>query len=391
MNNNIKTIITVIVALLIGGIFWLKNAEIADSVKAEKTDQKKGEFVLPRILELGSTTCVPCQMMEEVLEALRHQYPGQLQVDFIDVTKNIEAGKKHKIQLIPTQIFFNLNDKEIFRHEGFFSKKEIVAKFAELGFSLKSANSAKNGSAKHANSKKYTPGIIATLFASLTSAVTGSFIIAFFAAFIWGVLSILLSPCHLASIPLIVGFINDQHKMTTKRAFMLTFLFASGILITIALIGVITAATGHMLGDLGKWTNYIVSLIFIIIGLHLLDIIPMPWSGPGQVKMKRKGLIGALILGLVFGIAIGPCTFAYMAPMLAVTFKASATNNMGYGILLLILYGVGHCSVIVFAGTFTEWIQKYLNWNEESKGATVLKKICAILVICGGLYLIYQS
>ena len=394
MNKNFKILITAVVLLLTVVLIYWKNAKIAENSASVTTSSQKAtapETKLPRMLEFGSTTCVPCKMMEEVLESLRHQYSTQLQVDFIDVTKNIEAGKKYKIQLIPTQIFFNPDGKEIFRHEGFFPKKEIIAKFAELGFPLKVANSAKNGSKKQADSKKHTPGLIATLFASLTSAVTGSVIVAVFAAFTWGVLSILLSPCHLASIPLIVGFINDQHKMTTKRAFTLASLFAFGILLTIAIIGVITAATGHMLGDLGKWTNYIVSIIFIIIGLHLLGILPMPWSGPGQIKMKKKGFLAAFILGLVFGVAIGPCTFAYMAPMLAVTFKASSTNNVGYGILLLIIYGVGHCSVIVFAGTFTEWIQKYLNWNEDSKAATVLKKICAILVICGGLYLIYTT
>ena len=93
---------------------------------------------------------------------------------------------------------------------------------------------------------------------------------------------------------------------------------------------------------------------------------------------------------LVFGIALGPCTFAYMAPMLAVTFKLASTN-LSYGIILLLLYGVGHCSVIVLAGTFTEVVQHYLDWNEKSKGAVALKKICGTLVLLGGLYLIYTA
>ena len=92
----------------------------------------------------------------------------------------------------------------------------------------------------------------------------------------------------------------------------------------------------------------------------------MPWSGPGQVGMKRKGLLAALILGLVFGIALGPCTFAYLAPMLGVTFKLAATN-LAYGVVLLLAYGVGHCSVIVAAGTSTELVQRFLNWNDASR------------------------
>ncbi len=106
--------------------------------------------------------------------------------------------------------------------------------------------------------------------------------------------------------------------------------------------------------------------------------------------MKRKGALAALILGLVFGVALGPCTFAYMAPMLGVTFKLAATDLV-YGVLLLLMYGIGHCSVIVFAGTFAGVIQKYLNWNEESQGATIVKKVCGVLVILGGLWMIYTA
>jgi len=228
------------------------------------------------------------------------------------------------------------------------------------------------------------------LFTQLTRAVEGTPAIAIVASFIWGILSILLSPCHLASIPLIVGFIDEQGKISTKRAFWISTLFAVGILITIGAIGAITAMAGRMMGDVGKYGNYFVALIFFVVGLHLLDIIPMPFSGPGKVGMKRKGMLAALILGLVFGIALGPCTFAYMAPMLGVTFKLASTN-LFYGVLLLLMYGVGHCSVIVFAGTFTEVVQRYMNWNERSTGAVILKKVCGILILIAGLYLIYTA
>lgn len=228
------------------------------------------------------------------------------------------------------------------------------------------------------------------LFTTLTHAVEGSPFIALGASLVWGVLSIVLSPCHLASIPLIVGFIDSQGRTTTRRAFFISSLFAVGILVTIGLIGAITAAAGRMMGDVGRYGNYFVAVIFFLVGLHLLDVIPMPWSGPGQVGIKRKGALAAFILGLVFGIALGPCTFAYMAPMLGVTFKLASTN-LAYGVFLLLMYGVGHCSVIVFAGTFTEVIQRYLNWNERSKGAGLLKKVCGVLVILGGLWMVYTA
>jgi cytochrome c-type biogenesis protein len=228
------------------------------------------------------------------------------------------------------------------------------------------------------------------LFTNLSHAVESAPLIALAASVVWGILSIILSPCHLASIPLIVGFISEQGQVTARRAFWTSTLFAVGILITIAIIGAITAAAGRMMGDVGRYGNYFVALIFFAVGLHLLGVIPMPFSGPGQVGMKRKGFLAAFILGLVFGVALGPCTFAYMAPMLAVTFKLAKTAPL-YGASLLLAYGVGHCAVIVAAGTSTELVQRFLNWNEQSKGVTVLKCVCGLLVLIAGLYLLWTA
>jgi cytochrome c-type biogenesis protein len=228
------------------------------------------------------------------------------------------------------------------------------------------------------------------LFITLTHAVEGTPLIAIASSVVWGILSIILSPCHLASIPLIVGFIDEQGRISTRRAFIISLLFSVGILVTIGAIGGITAAAGRMLGDIGRYGNYFVAVVFFLVGLHLFGVIPMPWSGTGQVGMKRRGMLAAFILGLVFGVALGPCTFAYMAPMLGITFSLAATNII-YGIILLLMYGIGHCSVIVLAGTFTGIVQRYLNWNERFKGTTILKKVCGVLVILGGVYMIYTA
>ena len=120
------------------------------------------------------------------------------------------------------------------------------------------------------------------LFTNLSHAVEGAPLIALAAAIVWGILSIVLSPCHLASIPLIVGFISEQGQVTARRAFWTSTLFAVGILITIAAIGAITAAAGRMMGDVGRYGNYFVAIIFFAVGLHLLGVIPMPWSGPAK-------------------------------------------------------------------------------------------------------------
>jgi len=232
--------------------------------------------------------------------------------------------------------------------------------------------------------------MIVTVFEWLSNSMQSNLMIALTASLLWGMLSILLSPCHLASIPLIVAFIGEQGKMSTKRAFWLAVSFSLGILTTITAIGLITGLLGRMLGDIGSYGNYIVAIIFFIIGLHLLEIIQLPFlAKTNQPAFQKKGLLAAFGLGFIFGIALGPCTFAYMAPMLGIVFTVS-TTRLYYGVLLLLFYGIGHCSVIIFAGTFTEIIQNYLNWNEKSKGTVLIKKTCGILIILGGMYLIWN-
>lgn len=227
------------------------------------------------------------------------------------------------------------------------------------------------------------------LFSTLTQAVHATAPVALGAAFVWGLLSILLSPCHLASIPLIVGFIGNQETQSTRRAFWLSTLFATGILVTIGLVGVVTAALGRMLGDVGPYGNYFVAAVFLIVGLHLLGAFDISCGGARADRFSGRGLWGALLLGLIFGIALGPCTFAFLAPVLAVSLE-SATTNPPFAAGMLLIYGMGHCSVIVVAGTSTELVQRYLNWNQSSRGSTILRKVCGALVILGGIYMMLK-
>lgn len=228
------------------------------------------------------------------------------------------------------------------------------------------------------------------LFVSLARAVEGAPAIALAAAALWGVLSVVLSPCHLASIPLVVAFISGQGRISTRRAFLVSLVFSAGILVTIAVIGALTASAGRILGDLGRVGNYAVAAVFFAVGLVLLDVIKLPWSAPGQVGGIGKGLPAAFALGLIFGVAVGPCTFAYMAPIMAVAIRTGAERPV-YAALLLLVYGVGHSAVITLAGTFTEVVQRYLNWTQRSRGAVVLRRVCGVLVILGGVYLIYSA
>jgi thioredoxin 1 len=118
MKTSLKCILTITIA------FWAAAAWAASSAK------------LPKLIDLGADKCIPCKAMAPILEGLKKEYAGKMEVEFIDVWKNPAAGKKYKIQLIPTQIFYDASGKELFRHQGFFGKEDILAKWKELGVDL---------------------------------------------------------------------------------------------------------------------------------------------------------------------------------------------------------------------------------------------------------------
>ena len=224
-------------------------------------------------------------------------------------------------------------------------------------------------------------------FTALSNMLHQAWWVALVSSFTWGIVSILLSPCHLATIPLIVGFINDRETITKSRAALLSTLFALGILITLGIIGIITGLLGRILGDIGGIGNYIVGVFLIFFGIYMMDIIQLPFLEKGvKPVIKKKGLLSAFLIGFIFGVALGPCAFAFMAPMLGIVFNIASANLL-YAILLLFAFAVGHCLVIVLAGTFTEVVRRFLNWNEKSGGVVWLKRICGVLIIAAAVYL----
>ena len=229
------------------------------------------------------------------------------------------------------------------------------------------------------------------LLTSLTEALYGSYPLALAASFAWGVASILLSPCHLSSIPLIIGFLTSKSEKKTSRGILLALVFAVGILLTIAVIGIITAALGRIMGDVGAYGKYAVAVVFLIVGLYLMDLIRLPDSGVHLHPLQmRSEFLSALVLGLVFGIALGPCTVAFMAPVLGVVFQLSGTAPLLAGLLLL-AFGLGHCSVIVAAGGLASRVQAYLDWTNRSNVVLWIKRSAGFLVVLGGAYYIYTA
>ena len=225
-----------------------------------------------------------------------------------------------------------------------------------------------------------------------TDALSSSLIVAFGAALLWGVFSVLLSPCHLGTIPLIIGMVGSSTSGSTRRGrgAVLSFSFAGGMLVAIAVLGSLVATVGYAVQGFSSVTNYVIAAIFVAAGLHLMGVLSIPLPSLTPKSGARKGVVAAVAIGFVFGLGLSPCTFAFLAPILGVTFGSAATSPLR-GIALLLAFGVGHCGVIGLAGSSTEFVQRYLDWNEKTKALTVLKTVCGVLVIVAAGVLIYTA
>lgn len=234
--------------------------------------------------------------------------------------------------------------------------------------------------------------MIETLFNSLSEMLYGNMYLALASAFFWGILSVMLSPCHIASIPLIVGFIGNQGVGKISKNVLISSLYSAGILVSLVIIGFVTIFLGRIAGDLGSIPNIIVSALMIVIGLYLAGVIRLKFMDNAckVPVLKKRGLLAAFSLGLIIGLAVGPCTFAYLAPVLGISFSLAKTNLI-FAVLLVSMYALGHCLVIIAGGTFIPAVQSFLNWSDKSKGLVVVKKACGIIVIFAGIYLLINT
>ncbi len=134
MNSTAKIAIVVVLVIVVGAVIAMKQSGPApDADQTTTRAAAPAKTSLPKLLDLGSVTCIPCKLMAPILEELKTQYAGRFEVQFIDIHRDEAAAEAYDIRVIPTQIFFGASGKELWRHEGFMSKEDILAKWKELG------------------------------------------------------------------------------------------------------------------------------------------------------------------------------------------------------------------------------------------------------------------
>ena len=225
------------------------------------------------------------------------------------------------------------------------------------------------------------------LLTPLSDALSGTAWIAALASLGWGFASIWMSPCHLAGIPLVVGYLSATPGAPVHHDRIKVILaFALGTLLSLLPLGAVTLLLGRVAGDLGISSNYLVALLCLAAGLYLLDWLPLP-SGRGLPQPRSRGAWTALVLGLVFGLALGPCAFAWIAPLLGVAWMQAA-EGLALPVLLLALFGIGHCAGVLLAASSLDRVQRWLDTLGKGGGFAYGRSICGALLLVGAGILI---
>lgn len=219
--------------------------------------------------------------------------------------------------------------------------------------------------------------------------IAGGTAIAALGCFVWGMISVMFSPCHLASIPLIIAYVGGQHQtLSPKQAGYYAFLFTLGLFITIAVIGIVCAVLGRMLGDVGNYWQILIGLLLVWLALGMFGIEKCSISGSLLYRLNLRGLFGAFTLGLAYGVLSGSCTFGFVAPILAII---TIQQKLATGILFIVLFAVGHCLPIVAAGCSTAAVRRLMEnstWQDASKW---FRKGAGMFIGLLGIYFIVYS
>jgi len=224
------------------------------------------------------------------------------------------------------------------------------------------------------------------LFLTVNEWMVGGSALAAVGCFTWGMISVLFSPCHLASIPLIVAYVGGQQTaMVPRRAAGYAVAFGTGLFITIAVIGAICALLGRMLGDIGNYWQILIGAVLIWVALGMLGVEKFTMSGSLLYRLNFKGMPGALALGLAYGILSGSCTFGFIAPILAII---TVQQEVATGILFILLFAVGHCLPIAVAGSSTAAVRQLVESSAWQGAGSWFRKIAGVVICLLGVYFI---
>ena len=206
-------------------------------------------------------------------------------------------------------------------------------------------------------------------------------------AFLAGVLSS-VTPCSLSSVPLIIGYVGGVGEKNTKKAFLYSAVFSLGTALTFVTMGIIATSAGKLMGATSDTWYMILGSVMVLMALQTWDIFTFIPSVHLLSKSKKRGFIGALLAGVLGGIFSSPCSTPVLIALLAIV---AGEGNLLWGILLMLLYSIGHSALAMIAGTSVGFVQKIGSSENYNKAATVLRLVMGAAILLIGLYLFWLA
>jgi cytochrome c-type biogenesis protein len=221
-------------------------------------------------------------------------------------------------------------------------------------------------------------------FLSVNEWMTAGSLLAVLGSFVWGMISVLFSPCHLAAIPLMVGYVAGQEAPAAARpAAQYALVFTSGLFLTIATIGVLCSVMGWMLGDVGSYWTIAVGAVLLWVALDMFGVAACSLSGSALSRLKVRGRRGAFVLGLAYGVLSGSCTFGFIAPILAII---TVQQQVLAGLIMIVAFGLGHTLPIAIAGSSVTLVQRVLENRLIAQSSVWMKRAAGTIIGLLGLY-----
>ena len=194
------------------------------------------------------------------------------------------------------------------------------------------------------------------------------------------------TPCSLSSIPLVIGYVGGTGQKDTKRAFRLSLTFAAGAAVTFTVLGVIASLAGRLMGNGATWWYIVLGVLMVLMALQTWGIFEIIPSSYLISKNTKRGYVGAFIAGILGGVFSSPCSTPVLIALLAIV---AGKGSILWGVLLLLLYSIGHGILAIVAGTSIGFVEKLSASDKYGRASTVLKIVMGALILLIGFYLFY--
>ena len=197
-----------------------------------------------------------------------------------------------------------------------------------------------------------------------------------------------VTPCALSSVPLIIGYVGGVGEKNTKKAFAYSAMFSVGTAVTFVALGIIATSAGKLMGTSSSVWYMVLGVLMVLMALQTWEIFNFIPSVNLISKSKKKGFIGAFLAGILGGIFSSPCSTPVLIALLAIV---AGEGNLLWGVLLMLLYSIGHSALIMVAGTSIGFVQKINRSTKYKTAAVVLKMVMGAAILLIGLYMFWLA